>query len=76
MLSMATDRKPSATSWGVIGLPVACSICFVRSLNFSFTTSLSRGWSASGPKTLGKKSGSNLPNMTLQSVIVKGPPFR
>ena len=40
------------------------------------TAARSRGRSPPGPNTLGKKRGSSLPSMRLQSVTVSGPPRR
>jgi hypothetical protein len=76
MFSTAMVTKPSATSSGVMALPVAAGSlgqAFERSARH---VSASSGWSAFGPNTLGKNSGRSLPSMTLQSVTVSGPPRR
>ena len=76
MFSMAMRRKPSATSSGLRSSPVASWISFARSANLRRTTSASSAASPLGPKTLGKKSGTTRPSMTLQSVTASGPPRR
>ncbi|MNI44135.1 hypothetical protein D3C73_984930 [compost metagenome] len=76
MFCTAMVTKPSASSPGVTGRPVAASTSAAMASNFARTASASSGWSAFGPKTAGKKSALSLPIMTLQSVTVSGPPRR
>ena len=74
--SIAIDKNPSATSIGETAFLVALEISLARTLNFSLTILTSIFWFAFLPNTLGNNSGFNLPSITLQSVTVRGPPFR
>ena len=76
MFSTAIFKKPSAIlKISIIGSFFSLEIISDKSKNFFFTISKFKGWSPVFPKTFGKKSGFNLPNKTLQSVTVKGPPL-
>ena len=76
MLSTAIMRKPSATCSGERASPLASVMSAASSAKRRRTTAQSRGLSAPGPKTRGKKSGWILPSMTLQSVTASGPSRR
>ncbi|MCY1524364.1 hypothetical protein D9M68_592930 [compost metagenome] len=76
ILPTAISRKPSASCSGVMSRPVAARTSAAMASKRSATASRSSGSLASGPKTLGKKSGWILPSNTLQSVTASGPPRR